>query len=50
MEYEVTVENKGTFDAKLEDIITNIKSNNEAIKISFEDIPKERNCIRIQQK
>ena len=40
MEYEVTVENKGTFDAKLEDIITNIKSNNEAIKISFSGYTK----------
>ena len=34
MEYEVTVENKGSLDAKLEEIITNIKSNNEAIKIT----------------
>ena len=40
MEYEVTVENKGTFDAKLEDIITNIKSNNEAIKITFSGYTK----------
>ena len=40
MEYEVTVENKGTFDAKLEEIITNIKSNNEAIKISFSGYTK----------
>ncbi|MEI3508249.1 MAG: InlB B-repeat-containing protein [Bacilli bacterium] len=40
MEYEVTVENKGTFDAKLEDIITNIKSNNEAIKINFSGYTK----------
>ena len=40
MEYEVTVENKGTFDAKLENILTNIKSNNEAIKISFSGYTK----------
>ncbi|MFR2585895.1 MAG: InlB B-repeat-containing protein [Bacilli bacterium] len=40
MEYKVTVENKGTFDAKLENILTNIKSNNEAIKISFSGYTK----------
>ncbi|MFR2585363.1 MAG: InlB B-repeat-containing protein [Bacilli bacterium] len=40
MEYQVTVENKGTFDAKLENILTNIKSNNEAIKISFSGYTK----------
>ena len=35
VEYEVTVENRGTLDAKLESITDNIKSTNEAIKISF---------------
>ena len=30
VEYEVTIENKGTLDAKLDNIISNIKSNNEA--------------------
>ena len=35
VEYEVTVENRGTLDAKLESITDNIKTTNEAIKISF---------------
>jgi len=35
IEYEVTVENRGTLDAKLESIEDNIKTTNEAIKISF---------------
>ncbi|MEI3508078.1 MAG: InlB B-repeat-containing protein [Bacilli bacterium] len=39
MEYEVTVENKGTFDAKLESISSS-ESNNEAIKISFSGYTK----------
>ena len=40
VEYEVTIENKGTFDAKLEDIIKKVNSNNEAIKISFSGYTK----------
>ena len=39
MEYEVTVENKGTFDAKLESISSS-ESNNEAIKITFSGYTK----------
>ena len=36
MEYDVTIENKGTLDAKLNDIITNLdNSNNEAVIITF---------------
>ena len=36
MEYDVTIENKGTLDAKLNDILTNIeKENNEAVLITF---------------
>ena len=41
MEYEVTIENKGTLDAKLNDILTNIKnSNSEAILITFSGYTK----------
>ena len=40
IEYEVTIENKGTFDAKLDDVITNIKSNNEAVLITFSGYTK----------
>ena len=41
MEYEVTIENKGSLDAKLNDILTNIKnSNSEAILITFSGYTK----------
>ncbi len=40
IEYDVTIENKGTFDAKLSDIITNVKSNNEAVLITFSGYTK----------
>ncbi len=40
VEYDVTVENKGTLDAKLENITDNIKSSNEAVKISFSGYTK----------
>lgn len=41
MEYDVTIENKGTLDAKLNDIITNLdNSNNEAVIISFSGYTK----------
>ena len=36
MEYDVTIENKGTIDAKLNDILTNLeKENNDAVIITF---------------
>ena len=36
MEYDVTIENKGTLDVKLNDILTNVeKENNEAVLITF---------------
>ena len=41
MEYDVTIENKGTLDAKLNDIITNLdNSNNEAVLITFSGYTK----------
>ena len=40
VEYDITIENKGTLDAKLENIISNVKSDNEAIKISFSGYAK----------
>ena len=41
MEYDVTIENKGTLDAKLNDIITNLEnSNNEAVIITFSGYTK----------
>ena len=41
MEYDVTIENKGTLDAKLNDIITNLdNSNNEAVIITFSGYTK----------
>ena len=39
VEYDVTIENKGTFDAKLESIATK-GSNNDAIKITFSGYTK----------
>ena len=41
MEYDVTIENKGTLDAKLNDIITNLEnSNNDAVIITFSGYTK----------
>ena len=41
MEYDVTIENKGTLDAKLNDILTNIeKENNDAVIITFSGYKK----------
>ena len=41
MEYDVTIENKGTLDAKLNDIITNMQnSNNDAVIITFSGYTK----------
>ena len=40
IEYDVTVENRGTLDAKLENINQNIKSKNEAVKITFSGYTK----------
>ena len=41
MEYDVTIENKGTLDAKLNDIITNLeKSNSDAVIITFSGYTK----------
>ena len=41
MEYDVTIENKGTLDAKLNDILTNLeKENNEAVLITFSGYTK----------
>ena len=41
MEYDVTIENKGTLDAKLNDILTNLEnSNNEAVLITFSGYTK----------
>ena len=41
MEYDVTIENKGTIDAKLNDILTNIEnSNREAVLITFSGYTK----------
>ncbi len=50
VEYEVTIENKGTLDAKLEDIISNVKSNNEAIKISFSGYIKGEKLFKNTEK
>ena len=36
MEYDVTIENKGTIDAKLNDILTNLEQeNSDAVIITF---------------
>ena len=41
MEYDVTIENKGTLDAKLNDIITNMQnSNSDAVIITFSGYTK----------
>ena len=41
MEYDVTIENKGTIDAKLNNILTNLEnSNSEAVNITFSGYTK----------
>ena len=41
MEYDVTIENRGTIDAKLNDILTNLEnSNSEAVLITFSGYTK----------
>ena len=50
VEYDITIENKGTLDAKLENIITNVKSNNEAIKISFSGYAKGEKLFKNESK
>ena len=41
MEYDVTIENQGTIDAKLNDILTNLEnSNSEAVLITFSGYTK----------
>lgn len=41
MEYDVTIENKGTIDAKLNDILTNLEnSNSDAVIITFSGYTK----------
>ncbi len=41
MEYDVTIENKGSLDAKLQNVLTNIeKENNEAVNITFSGYTK----------
>ena len=40
IEYDVTVENNGTIDASLDNISENIKSTNEAVKITFSGYTK----------
>ena len=40
VEYEVTIKNKGTLDAKLNEITKNIRTNNEAIKITYSGYTK----------
>ena len=50
VEYEVTVENRGTLDAKLESITDNIKSTNEAIKISFTGYTKGEKLYKNETK
>ena len=41
MEYDVTIENKGTIDAKLNDVLTNIENaNSEAVNITFSGYTK----------
>ena len=40
IEYDVTVENNGTIDASLDNVSENIKSTNEAVKITFSGYTK----------
>ena len=41
MEYDITIENKGTLDAKLNDVLTNIENqNSEAVNITFKGYTK----------
>ena len=51
VEYDITVKNKGTVDARLIDITNNISSNNDAIKISFSNYTKgevlEKNSTKV---
>ena len=50
VEYDITIENKGTLDAKLENIISNVKSDNEAIKISFSGYAKGEKLFKNETK
>ncbi len=50
MEYEVTVENKGSLDAKLEDIITKEGTNNEAVLITFSGYTKGEKLYKGESK
>ncbi len=42
VEYDITVTNNGNIDAKLDDIITNIKSDNDAINITFSGVSEQQ--------
>jgi len=46
IEYNVIIENKGTIDAALENITDNIKSTNEAVKISFSGYTKGEKLLK----
>ena len=50
VEYDVTVENNGTLDAKLESISNNIKSTNEAVKITFSGYKKGEKLFKNSSK
>ena len=51
VEYDITVKNKGTVDARLIDITNNISSNNDAIKVTFSNYTKgevlEKNSTKV---
>ena len=51
MEYDVTIENKGTLDAKLEDITTNLENaNNDAVVITFSGYTKGEKLLKGESK
>ena len=50
IEYDVTVENRGTIDASLDNVSENIKSTNEAIKITFSGYTKGEKLYKNETK
>ena len=50
MEYDVTISNKGTLDAQLSDVITNLENSNEAVDITFTGYTKGEKLYKGENK
>ncbi|MDO4974999.1 MAG: InlB B-repeat-containing protein, partial [Alphaproteobacteria bacterium] len=49
VEYDVTIKNKGDLDAKIDDIVSNIKSDNDAVRITYSGYAKGQVLPKNQQ-